>query len=615
MMNPGGFDYEGWLFRQHIGANGYVRSAAENHRLAEASRYSVNHWRQRLQDRLKHQLADAATLPLIIGLGTGIRSEINNDQWSVLRRTGTSHLLAISGLHIGLAATLGYFLLRWLWSLSPRLLLRLPAQQAGAIGAMAFALFYAFLAGLSVPTQRALVMVATVLIGLLMNRPLYISHLLALSLLLVLAADPFSALSAGFWLSYAAVSVILFACSHRFPVPCWQWAGIHLWIAFGLTPLLLLFFHQTSLIAPIANLVAVPLVSLLVVPLLLLAMLMLVIFEPLAGILFQCVDLLLGLLWHWLEFLADIPVAEWRVGALPLPIILLMLVCTLVLLMPRGMPARWLGLCALLPPLLLQPERPENKQFWFTLLDVGQGLAAVVETRSHVMVFDTGARFSDSFDTGSAVAAPFLQARDWKQIDRLVISHADNDHAGGMKGLLNKVSATEIISSDTGIAPSAKACIAGQHWRWDGIDFKVLSPFVRQDASDNNRSCVVKVSSPDYTVLLTGDIEKDSETSLIRKYGDMLRADVLVVPHHGSRTSSSNAFIDAVRPHFALFSVGYRNRYGFPAESVVGRYRKRQITTFSTDKNGAIMLRPAADGGTDIRRWRHQARNLWTGNY
>jgi len=607
LSNPASFDYEKWLFAEHIGATGYVHSASDNIRLAAASPVQINHLRQRLLSILESLLPDAQQPALIHGLAVGLRDNLSQQHWTILRQTGTSHLLAISGLHIGLAATLGFLLFRWGWSLSTRAIETMPARQIGAVGGLLFALFYALLAGMSIPTQRALIMVTTVMLAILLRRTTYPSQLLAMSLLAVLLFDPLSVLNAGFWLSFTAVALILLTCSGRFPAAKRNWLWIHIWLALGLMPLLLLFFGEFSLIAPIANLVAVPVVSLLVVPLILLTVLLSPVSYTLAGIILWLADTLLHYLWHWLSWLAELPVAHWQMHHLPDSMLLLMAALWLLLLLPHGMPARWLGLVGLLPVFFYSPNRPDEGEFFFTLLDVGQGLSAVIQTQNHVLVFDTGPRFSDRFDTGSSVVAPYLLSRGINTIDTLVVSHGDNDHRGGVEGLLQAVPAKNILSSEITTLPKTQLCQAGQHWLWDGVEFAVLQPGTDQHGSKNNRSCVLKVSSQNLRLLLSGDIEQEAEQQLVQAYGSALAAELLVVPHHGSRTSSSSSFIKAVSPDYALFPVGYRNRYGFPKDDIVKRYLDQQITLFRTDLHGALIF----DSAEPPIRWREHSSHLW----
>lgn len=608
MMNPGGFDYEKWLFSEGIGATGYIRHSPDNRRLAQAPLWHVDRLRQQIGERLTAWLPEAQQMPLIRGLSTGQRDQLSSRHWDILRQTGTSHLLAISGLHIGLAATFGFFLFRWGWSLSLKALTLMPARQAGALGGFGFALFYALLAGMAVPTQRALIMVSTVMLALWLKRPLYPAHVLAFSLIMVLLFDPMSLLNAGFWLSFAAVALILMTCSGRFPGRRGNWAWIHLWLAVGLIPFLVLFFGQFSLIAPLANLLAVPLVSLLVVPLILLAMLMLPVSQNLTIILLQGADILLGWLWQWLSWLSAMPIADWHLSSLPLTLTLSMSVLVILLLLPRGVPGKWLGLLLILPLMLYQPTRPEQGSMHFTLLDVGQGLSAVIETRNHTLVFDTGARYSPRFNTGSAVVAPFLQNRGIDRINTLIVSHSDNDHIGGVAGLQQLIAVGQTLTSDLQAMPGAEPCRAGQNWHWDGVKFELLLPFADQTGSDNDRSCVLKVTAADFSVLLPGDIEKASEFRLLRHHGGTINSEVLVAPHHGSATSSGESFIDAVNPDYVLFPVGYRNRYNFPKSEVIARYHKHGSVIMRSDQDGALQF----DGTGKWIRWRQYAGGLWT---
>lgn len=608
MQNPGGFDYEKWLFSQGLGATGYIRQSPDNQRLSVAPGWHIDKLRLYVYQQLSSLLTDARQLPLIIGLSVGIRDDLNPEHWQILRQTGTSHLLAISGLHIGLASAVGFFLFRWLWSLSLTGLTLLAARQAGALGGLLFALGYALLAGMAVPTQRALIMVTTVMLALSLRRPVYATHILSFSLLLILSWDPFSVLSAGFWLSFSAVALIPLTCSARFPARRDNWLWIHLWLAVGLVPLLVLFFGQVSLLSPLANLIAVPLVSLLIVPLILIGLLCLPISQTFASSLFHLADRLLDFLWQGLSWLAASPVSSWSLPELPVPLILITAFLLLVLLLPRGMPGRWLGLLALLPLVFYQPSRPTQGHAFFTLLDVDQGLSAILETSSHNLVFDTGPRYSSRFNTGTAVIAPYLQSRGINQVDAVVVSHSDNDHIGGVEGLKQHIQIDKIISSDQQALPTSTPCQAGQNWNWDGVEFVFLQPVADQQGSDNNRSCVLRVQAENMSILLTGDIEKNSERQLIKVYGETLKSDILVVPHHGSRTSSTSAFIKHVKPSFSLFPVGYRNRFGFPKPDVIARYQEAGSVILRTDTSGALLF----SDHSSVTRWRQHAAKLWT---
>lgn len=613
MANPGGFDYESWLFQQQIGATGYVRQSEHNQKLQPAKKTAINHWRAQLTTKMSAILQHSPHLPLVQGLTVGVRDDMQTEQWDILRKTGTSHLLAISGLHIGLAATLGFFATKKLWRLRSKQLLWLSDRQAGAIGGLLLSVFYALLAGLSIPTQRALIMISVVMLSIVIKRRVDPLHVLSLSLILILLMDPFAVLAVGFWLSFAAVACILYVAQYRQPALKWLWLHIHLWIAIGLTPLLLLFFQETSLISPVANLLAVPLVSFLVVPLLLLSMLLLSFDLQLGVWLLHLADWLLAMMWWYLDWLAASPFSIWQSPSLPVELLVLAMLSILLLLAPRGWPLRWLSGFLLLPLFFYTPQRPAPGEVWFTLLDVGQGLSAVVQTQQHTLVFDTGPAFGE-FDTGSAVVVPYLRHQGIKQLDMLMISHADNDHIGGANSVLKAYPARQILSSDPAKLTGGEHCQQDQSWQWDKVDFEVLHPPAQQHGNRNDLSCVLKISSPYGTILLTGDIERHGEVSLVRRYGKQLAADILLAPHHGSRTSSTQVFIDHVSPQYVLFPSGYQNRFNFPAADVVARYHDRHSKTFQTGKQGALFIKLDSQHDLMPIGWREQQRRLWQRN-
>lgn len=515
MLNPGSFDYEGWLFQQGIGATGYVRDAKDNQRLTEAKWFDIDVWRAKILSMLHAHMADSPQRALVEGLTIGHRENMSPEQWRVLRNTGTSHLLAISGLHIGLAAALGFFLGRWFWSSVPRLCLKLPAQQFGAITAIIFALIYALLAGMSVPSQRALIMVIVAMSAILIRRRVLSYQMLSVALLAVLIWDPLSVLSPGLWLSFTAVSIIIYVSQNRYPTSKWHWATIHIWIAIGLTPFLFIFFNSTAVLSPIANVFAVPFVSLLVVPLLLLSLAVMTILPNWSQPLWQLADYLLSGLWWPLEYLAGLPNALWQTPELSWPTLLMSLIGFAWLLAPKGWPARWLGLVLLLPSLSFFPDKPELGTVRLTVLDVGQGLSVVVETKSKTLVFDTGPAFGE-FNTGDAVVLPYLQYRGIQTIDKLIISHGDNDHIGGADSLLDNIPVTQQFTSAPDRLPMANNCYAGYEWSWDQVNFIFLHPEKNASGSTNERSCVLKISSEFGSVLLTGDIERQAEQDLVK---------------------------------------------------------------------------------------------------
>ncbi|MFT7235200.1 MAG: competence protein ComEC [Methylophagaceae bacterium] len=612
MMNPGGFDYEGSLFQKGIGATGYVKQASTNIKLADSDFWHLNTLRQKLANKIKHYRPDSDHLGLMQGLLVGIKHNISAEQWQTLRQTGTSHLLAISGLHIGLVATIGFYLFSFVWSISYRNLIWIPAKQIGAIGAISFALGYAALAGFSIPTQRALIMVSVFMTAILIRKTVLNSQLLAIAALIILIIDPIAIISAGFWLSFSAVSIILFISQHRFPYPKWQWAKVHFFIAFGLSPLLLLFFTQTSLIAPVANFFAVPLVSLIIVPLLLLTSALLSTWPAASKLGFIFIDTLFNLLIEALNYLSSLPYSNLDIALSSPTVLISITIATCLILLPRGLPAKWLALLGFLPLLFSPSNDIHQGGFKLTLLDVGQGLAAVIQTQHHTLVFDTGAKFSHQFNAGDAVLIPFLKHLNIHHIDMLIISHSDNDHIGGAKSLLTSLTTSSILTSQTEHLSKSMPCIAGQAWQWDDIYFKVLNPTLDQVGNDNNLSCVLRVSNGQHSVLLTGDIEKQAEQKIVHRYQQNLASTVLVAPHHGSKTSSTQKFVNAVNPQFVLFPAGYLNRYHFPNITVLERYLEMGAIPYSTARSGAISIHFQTDTKPEINTWRHQGKRIWT---
>jgi competence protein ComEC len=634
-MNPGGFDYEAWLFRQGIRAKGYVREARksarqgaatdDNQRLAAAGRaYPVHQLRQWLRDSLQHALHNHLHRGIVLALAIGDRQQIDRDQWQLLMRTGTNHLVAISGLHVGLVAGFAFITVRRLWRLSARASTYWPAAKAGAIAGLLAATVYALLAGFSVPTQRALVMIAVVMLALLLQRHTRPSALLALALILVLLMDPMAVLAPGFWLSFGAVAVILYGMSGRLAMRSlwWRWGRVQWLVALGLFPALLLLFQKTSLVAPLANLLAVPWVSLVTVPLTLAGAVLLgtlpVLGEWLLGLALWSVDAL----WWWLELLGQWRFAQWSQIAPPAWAMTAALLGLLWMLAPRGVPTRWVGVFGFFPLVFMSPTALLLGEAKVALLDVGQGLATVVQTQNHVLVFDAGPRFSSGFNTGEAVVAPYLLAQGRRRIDTLIVSHGDNDHIGGVPALLKSLPVQQLLSSElqkiklnghTEI--DVQPCEAGQQWQWDGVQFAMLNPTGRRHRGGrrvNNRSCVLRVQAGSQSVLLTGDIEQAAEREMVERLAADLKSDVLVVPHHGSKTSSSLEFVATVSPEFALFPVGYRNRYGFPKAQIVQRYRNRRVQLFDTASHGAIELQlGGANGLTKIRAYRQSTARYW----
>ncbi|BAU48453.1 competence protein ComEC [Sulfurifustis variabilis] len=610
--NPGGFDYEAHLFRKRIRARGYVRDhpAAERLDPSHGLRYAVGRVRQGLGERLRAVLGERAHAGLIVALANGDTRGITDAQWNLLRRTGTVHLVAISGLHISLVAGLVFFLARFAWAWPGYTVLRVPAPIFGAVAGFLAAAAYAALAGFVIPTQRALVMLAVALGAIVLRRRWAPSTLLATALLLVLVHDPLAVMAPGFWLSFVAVAAIVYAVrGDQDGRSLWRkWGHVQWAVGLGMLPLLLGLFQQASLVSPLANLLAVPAFDLLVVPLTLLGAALIGLGQDgIAPLALVPATWLLDLLWSVLGGLADLPYAQWTQHRPADWALACAVVGTILLLAPRGWPARAVGVVWLLPLFLVRPPAPAAGEMWFTLLDVGQGLAAVVRTHAHSLVFDTGARFSSRFDAGSAVVVPYLQQAGIRSIDVLVVSHGDNDHAGGAPAVLAAFPVSRTLSGSPEVPGTP--CRAGQAWRWDGVDFAVLGPPEPLAGRHNDGSCVLRVSSANGTVLLSGDIERRAEEWLLEA-GVPLAADVLVAPHHGSRTSSTPGFLEKVRPRHVLFPVGYRNRYRHPHPDVVARYEAMGARLYDTPSGGALELRFDRKGIT-ATGYRERERRYW----
>lgn len=625
-MNPGGFDYEAWLFQHRIRATGYVRTADENLLLSRVNTaWSFDWVRYVIKKNLNTVLAGSELGGVINALTIGERSLISPEHWEVFRRTGTNHLVAISGLHIGLIAGFSFFLWRFLWGRSIRLSQHMPAQKSASLFALLMAFIYAGLAGFAIPTQRALVMTVVILGAVFIKRRFLPSQVLAIALLAVLLFDPLSVLSGGFWLSFFAVAIIFYMLSGRLRrLSSWRsWSLIQLGITLMLMPVLLFYFQQFSLVSPLANFVAVPWVSFVVVPLSLLGVtISLFSLELARPFLLFAVTNMHGL-WIFLDWLSASAFHSWVQHAPPVWTIVIAIIGVLWLLAPRGIPARWLAVLWIMPLFLVKPQSPSHGELEFTLLDVGQGLAAVVRTQNHVLIYDTGPKYSAQFNAGEAVVLPFLRHQGIRKVDILMLSHGDSDHRGGVTSVLTQIPVQVFFTADLSRFPqlTARQCVAGQSWNWDGVIFTVLNPepqakntplsMQSSRKSTNDLSCVLRVATGSASLLLTGDIEQAAEKNLREKHPELIDVDVMVIPHHGSKTSSSAMFIDAVSPDLALYPLGYRNRFAFPAAPVVERYIARDIVTYQTAKHGAIILRSDVSGWRDAILTRVNEKKYW----
>lgn len=615
LRNPGGFDYERFLYAKNIAATGTVRSDPPPQWQASAERQPLDRYRQRIAAAFNRQLPDDPFTGVLIALAVGEENGVSAAQWTLFNRLGVGHLLSVSGSHIGLVAGLGFALVWGLWSRTPRLTQRWPASRAAAVAALACALVYTLLSGWDVPAQRALLMATVALSAVWLQRAAAPSRGLALALLAVLIWEPAAPLRVGFWLSFGAVAALLYALSGQREressrlgkIIRAQWG-----VTVALLPPTLIFFQQIPLLSPLANLIAIPWIGCTVLPLSLLVALLEPVGGPAQAAPLHLAALTMEGLWRVLLWLDQWPGIALAWPAPPLWTLGLALPGAALLLAPRGLPGRWLGLPLCLPLFWPPLTAPQPGGFWFTLLDTGQGLAAVVRTRQHVLAYDAGPRLGATLDAGQAVLTPFLRQQGLRQIDLLLISHDDRQHTGGVRSLREQWPVIQLLTADPVQTPllGATTCRAGQNWNWDGVQFQMLHPPPTGFRSDN-ASCVLKVTSPAGRVLLPGDIERPAETALVKRYGAELAAEILVAPHHGHRNLSTDEFLQAVQPRYVLFATAYGNRFGYPRPATVERYQTTGATLLDTAEEGAITFRLELGRALTVERTRRDRRHYW----
>lgn len=604
--NPGGFDYERWLFSQHIVATGSVRGtpvpiAAVGQGFAAHLAAIRAQWRAQLLAVSQTGGVPDRGRGLLLGLTIGDSDFLGETDWETLLATGTNHLLAISGLHVGLVAGLFAWLAGGLWART-RWCEGVPARQVAAWVAVVAAWGYAMLAGMSVPTERTALMISILLAGLLLGRPWRLLDLWLVALMGVLLLEPFSVLTAGFWLSFGAVLIMLLWLSARPNLSFWR-DGLRLQIilTLALLPWAWWMFDRVAWSSLPANLLAVPLITFVITPLALLVMVLSGLFPAGANAVMGLINLLsqglFGVL-AWLEHGVPqsqiAPPPTWSMGLAVLGVAWL--------LMPRTWPARYLGLILCLPAVLYRPPALMQGQARSWILDVGQGMAVVIQTAQHTVLYDTGPAFGAS-DAGERTVLPALRALHVGALDQIIISHKARDHAGGLPSVRATFGAAPIISGQPLRDIASRPCVDGATWVFDGVRFTLYQAKVGWDAKkgDNNRSCVLRVQDDNGSLLLTGDLEAVAEQDLIRRHD--LTADWLYVPHHGSKTSSSPAFLAAVRPKLGLISAGALNQFGHPHPVIVARYQAAGIPLINTAHAGAIEIIDGQVRGYRARQW------------
>jgi len=617
--NPGLHDYEAWLFREGVAATAYVVQGHRNQLLRSDVLTRLDQIRQRAVDRLIAVVAEADRAAVLVAISVGARHLISADQWDRYARTGTSHLMAISGLHIGLAAAGGYFLASLVAGI---LRSRISQHFLATTFAVGVGLAYALVSGLAVPAQRAAIMIAIIGVVVLRRRQVSPTAVLATACATIVLVSPLASMAPGFKLSFAAVLVLLWLARRyqnghgstlfrRLLLSVSQLGAMQLMLLFGLLPLTVLIFGRVVSVAPIVNLLAVPVFSFVTVPSLLIGLILDGWAQPLGDKALLIAAASLGLIEMLIAAAsqiswASIPVpaisgVAWIVVGLPL----------LWVVLPPGWPCRSLVIPALLALGLYLPVRPDIACADIDVLDVGQGLSIVLTTNSQVVIFDTGPAYRGGGNATETVLLPFLERKGITRVDTLVVSHADLDHAGGVASLLAGVEVGDLRIGEPLTSGTGQRCVAGDHWQSDGVRFSFVHPQRDSEFRGNDASCVLLVEAGEHRVLISGDIERPAESNLVRS-GSLPVVDVVVVPHHGSSTSSGSAFVAALKPAVAIVSASYGNRWGFPKDDVVGRWYAIGAEVLGTAESGAISLRLCRRGGlVSLTRQRDRQRRIW----
>ncbi|MFI4938128.1 MAG: DNA internalization-related competence protein ComEC/Rec2 [Candidatus Berkiellales bacterium] len=610
LANPGGFDQQKQFFIEGIKATGKVISIEQ---IIPAKHCYLNCLRQHLYQRMEDLVGKKPLLGVIQAMTLGINGNITKAQWQIFQATGTTHVVSISGSHIGLVAMLCFGLVtlivkRFLWMTTLS-----TSNTMSAIVAIISAVIYSLLAGFSIPTKRSCVMILVAMLALLKRQPILTWETLAVSWFSIFIFDPLAPLQMGFWLSFGCVAALILGRSYyvgrsRFH----QWL-LPQWVVFiGLLPLCILFFQQIPIWSPLANLIALPIISFWVVPVSLLALLFIPFSDFCATLCLQVAHSGLSILWQILEKIAMLPHSVYEQGA-PSPwVLVLAFLSAVLLLIPSGIPGRQFAWLGFLPMIFFQPSALSPGEVKFTLLDVGQGLAAVVQTQKHVLLFDAGPQYGEGEDAGKRVIKPFLLSQHIKKLDKVIISHGDLDHRAGLNGLRQWPIDAIITSEAVRLTMPSQPCVAGQSWEWDGVHFTFLNPPSTGVKKRNDLSCVLKIANEAHSILLTGDIEYSAEQKILKHFPIFLKSTILVVPHHGSLTSSSLDFVTQVAPLYALFPVGLANRYGFPKKEILKRYEAMGSQNLLVSETGALIFHLPARGSLPAPiQWRGAHKRYW----
>lgn len=623
-VNPGGFDYQASLLRRGLGATGYIREG-ENKLLIPQPSFSLDV----LRYQLREWLINTSLSPqkgILIALLVGDTSLVDKSQWGEMIKTGTNHLIAISGLHLGFFAIVGFFIGNLIGRFVQLFWHRYPSMMLGYICSISLTLFYSVIAGLNIPTIRTLIMLAAIQLALLWQRNLRGRDTLLIALVFVLLYDPLAAYDMGFWLSFGAVAILIFCFSGRIALPKesipQQVYANHLgvfiksqWVMFiGLLIPLSLLVHTSSLLAPAANFIAIPVITFFVVPCLILSALCHFVFSGTEHFFLTCAEWAMERVHEWLNYLLVagggnlnpvITLNTWAIALATLSVFLILL--------PRGLSNKWLGGMGIIFAFIIPLEKlPELQMLTF---DVGQGTAVLIRTPNHQLLYDTGPIYTENFDAGSGIIVPYLQAQGLRHLDKIVVSHNDQDHSGGLSGVLAATAIDQLWLGEPdkyhrqANDPPIDNCHKQSSWQWDGVDFRFITWPIAANAKANNHSCVLLVEYNGHKILLTGDIEKETEQILLEQ-NSVIPVDVLLAPHHGSHTSSTLAFVAQTHPHYVIYSAGYHNQHGHPHQDVQDRYTEIGSLPLNTAFTGALEF-VWSGGQSNLIQYRQSAKRYW----
>ncbi|HEY2344999.1 MAG TPA: DNA internalization-related competence protein ComEC/Rec2 [Xanthomonadaceae bacterium] len=612
VLDPGGFDFEKLALERRIAATGYVTDPDSAHRLGDV--WTIDRWRAQDSQRIAGAVPSPGSR-FLRALALGDTRFLTEADWDTLRETGLNHQVAISGFHVGVVASFGALLAWLLYWCVPSLGLRWPRPQAQSAMALLSGFGYAAMTGFQLPTVRTLLMIAAALLARIGRRPWSVPDALALALIAMLAVDPLAVLAAGFWLSFAGVAWLLWCLPHNTPQRSERvklFVGGQGIVSLGLLPLTVWFFGQASLVSPLANLVGIPGFALLVTPLSIFGLALDLVWPAAGAQVLRLAGHAMDALWWVVTHMASWPGALFWLPEPHAFALAMALSGAFWLLLPRGIPGKPLAVLLWLP--LLWPRMPEIPAGTadLAMIDVGQGLSLLVRTQHHALLFDTGPAFSGGLDLGESAVVPTMHALGVHRLDALVVSHGDNDHAGGADSVRRAFPvALRYAPAGWPKGQDYQPCLRDAAWTWDGVSFRFLHPPLYMPYLRNDSGCVLRISGPGWAALLPADIEAVVEQRLVREQPQLLRADLLVVPHHGSLTSSTPGFIDAVAPKLALVSVGLDNRFGHPKPAVVQRYVDRRIGLEDTASAGLVRVRLDATGARVVERTRERLLRFW----